>query len=65
LGSMASNNEWYHLPKGEYKDQFLKALAMAVHCKMLEPSELQYWFDNKWTQDEMTKEMYKRVKSRN
>jgi hypothetical protein len=54
--------EWYHLPKGEYNTQFLKALAMAVHCEVLDPSELEYWFDNHWSLKEMTVEMFKRVK---
>lgn len=56
------NKEWYYLPKGEYDSQFLKALAMAVHCDLLDPSELQYWFKNNWTLKDMTLEMYNRVK---
>jgi hypothetical protein len=56
------DKEWYHLPKGEYHSTFLKAVAMAVHRKVLDPSELQYFFDQKWSQDEIAKELYKRVK---
>lgn len=55
--------EWYHLPTMQYDSQFLKALAMAVHCEVLDPSELQYWFDSKWTLQEMTVEMYNRVRT--
>jgi hypothetical protein len=58
-----SKDRWYHLPKGEYPPQFLKALAMAVHRNVLDPSELDYWFSNNWSVREMTVEMYNRVKS--
>lgn len=57
-----SRREWFYLPKGQYDPQFLKALAMASHCKVIDPAELQYWFDHKWSQKEMTVEMYNRVK---
>lgn len=61
---MSTDKEWYHLPKGEYNSTFLKALAMAVHEHKLDPSELQYFFDQKWTQYEISKELYDRVKAR-
>ena len=59
---MPKSKEWYHLHTGEYSSQFLKALAMAVHTGKLDSSELQYWFDSKWTQKEITVELYNRVK---
>lgn len=54
--------DWYYFPKGEYSSQFLKAVAMANHVGKLDPTELQYWFDNNWSQREITLELYNRVK---
>jgi len=31
----------------------------------LDPAELQYWFDNKWSQKEITVALYNRVKPTN
>lgn len=57
------DKEWYRLPTGEYNSTFLKALAMAVHLKKLDPSELEYFFAQSWSQSEIAKELYKRIKS--
>lgn len=35
---------------------------MAVHLDRLEPNELEYFFEQKWTQSEIAKELYKRIK---
>lgn len=59
---MAEKTKKYYLPEAEYDPTFLKALACAVHCDVLEPEELEYWFENEWTHLKMAKEMYKRVK---
>lgn len=59
---MSRGKDWYHFPKGEYSPQFLKAVAMANHMGMLDPAELKYWFENNWTQREMTVALYNRVK---
>lgn len=53
---------WYFLPSHEYPAQFLKALAMASHAGKIDPAELQYFFDSKWTIREITVELYNRVK---
>jgi hypothetical protein len=58
------NTEWYRLPSAEYNVTFLKALAIASHMKLLDPSELQYFFDQNWTQLEIAKELYNRIKSK-
>jgi hypothetical protein len=55
--------DWFTLPKNDYHPSFLKALAMAVHRNKLTPTELDYFFENKWTQLEIAKELYKRVKN--
>lgn len=52
----------YYMPEGKYDPTFLKALAMAVHLDKLEPEELEYWFEAEWTQVQMSKELYKRIK---
>ncbi len=52
----------YYLPEAEYDPTFIKALAMAIHTEQLEPEELEYWFENEWTQIKMAKELYKRLK---
>lgn len=54
--------KYYTLPEGKYHPTFLKALAMAAHTETLDPSELDYWFETEWTQLEMAKEIYERVK---
>lgn len=60
---MSKGKDWYYFPKGEYSAQFLKAVAMANHVGKLDPAELQYWFDAKWSQKEITVALYNRVKS--
>jgi len=62
---MSKGKDWYYFPKGEYSSQFLKAVAMANHMGKLDPAELQYWFDNKWSQKEITVALYNRVKPTN
>lgn len=59
----SKGKDWYYFPKGEYSSQFLKAVAMANHVGKLDPSELQYWFDNNWSQKEITVALYNRVKT--
>jgi hypothetical protein len=57
-----ADKEWFHFPKGEYNTTFLKAVAMAVHIDKLSPAELQYFFDEGWSQSRISKELYKRIK---
>lgn len=54
---------WYYLPSGEYPPEFLKALAMASHIKVIEPSELEYFLGNaEWGIEKITIELMERVK---
>ena len=48
---------------GEYDVTFIEALACAVHLKLIEPEELVYFFERKWSNKEIAKELYDRVKA--
>jgi hypothetical protein len=52
----------YRLPDGAYDPTFLKALACAIHVDKLDPSELEFWFEDGRDQVWIAKELYSRVK---
>lgn len=55
------HKDWFYFPSGEYNPTFLKAVAMASHIGRLSPTELQYFFDEGWSQAKIAKELYERI----
>ena len=54
-------DRWYTIPHGEYRLDFLRGLTMCAHVGILEPTELEYWFDEGKTQEQMITIMKKRL----
>lgn len=52
----------YTIRGGKYDPTWIKAVAMAIHTEKLEPEELEFWFENDWSQQDMARELYKRLK---
>ena len=55
------NNKLYTIPLGNYNTNFLRALAIAAHLKLVEPSELTYMFESGKTHNSIAKELYDRA----
>lgn len=51
----------YHLPDGDYSLDFIRALSMAAHLKLIDPSELTFLFEDDTTVDQIMKLLYDRV----
>ena len=54
----------YKLKAGKYDPTLIKAIAMAIHLELLEPAELEYWQENRKSQEDMARELYERIKNR-
>lgn len=52
----------YNLPEGIYHPDFIKALAIASHLGLMEPSELTYLLNNGTKQFAIANTIMKRVK---
>ena len=53
----------YKLKAGKYDPTFIKAIAMAIHLEILEPAELEFWQEGRRSQEDMSRELYTRIKS--
>lgn len=51
----------FNLTEGFYSLDFIRALSMAAHLKLVQPSELTFWFDSGKTKDFITRTLYDRV----
>lgn len=52
-----------YILSGEFSEQFLIALAMAIHCKVTNPTEVKWLLDNGWSQRDVAVELFKKVKA--
>ena len=56
-----AKKKMYVIRGDKYDPTWIKAVAMAIHLDKLDPAELEFWYENNWTQEEMAKELYKRI----
>lgn len=60
-----AKTKYYNLPEGTYHPDFLKALAIASHLGLMEPSELTYLLNSGTKHFDIANTIMKRVKDGN